>query len=150
MEKLLRSNSSLMLHHLPRILNIIQVLNMMVYGILNNQPVLLIQAVGSIQKGIHLPSGDQLKRSFLKHLQTFVRVAYYFLLTLTALLVVFSNYFTDNALVVAGSLALLALVIRLLLKPVKTNYYKKQLKNTLGFIRSALHTRFSPIHYFQY
>jgi len=50
MEKLLRSNNSLMLNHLPRILNMIQILNMMMYGFVNNQPILFVQAIGSIQK----------------------------------------------------------------------------------------------------
>ena len=153
MEKLLRSNNSLMLNHLPRILNMIQILNMMMYGFVNNQPILFVQAIGSIQKSIQLPTKEQLKRWLVKQLQVVLRTAYYTLLTIIALLVVFSNYFTDNALLVAGSLSLLALVIRLFLLPVErslhlsnANVYTSYLKNFLALTRSTLHSLFSPIH----
>ncbi|MEO5995596.1 MAG: hypothetical protein ABIN89_02765 [Chitinophagaceae bacterium] len=156
MEKLLRSNNTLVMNHLPGILNMIQILNMMMYGFVNNQPILFVQAIGSIQKSVQLPSTAPIKKWLVKQRQVALRATYYILLTVTALLVVFSNYITNNALLVAGSLDLLALVIRLFILPVKRKLhlrnpgaYSNHLKKYLALTKSTPHTLFSPIRYFQ-
>ena len=160
MEKHFHSfNNYILVHHLPRILNLVQIMNMMMYGFVNNQPILFVQAIGSLQKSIPLPTEQQLRKWLIKQLYTSVKLTYYILLSAAVLLLAFSNYFTANAIFIAGILVLPALVIRLCLihkgivakrgdiRPVNQIAFRGWPKNYGDVIRSTFHTIFLPIHY---
>lgn len=113
MEKQYRSNGSfLVINHLPRIFNMLQILNMMVYGFVVNQPVYFISAISSLQKSIRLLPYRQLKKRLGKQLLFCLKNIYYFLVTVILQLLLLANSSAIN--VIVALLALLSLGTQLL------------------------------------
>lgn len=115
MEKQLSNSNFLMLHHLPRIFSMLQVMNMMMYGFVNNQPAYFVLALNTIQKSIRISPKMIFKKWLGKYLQTALRIVYYVALTISVLLVMLTNSSTADALFIIASIALLALSTRLFL-----------------------------------
>ena len=88
MEKQYRSNNNFILaNHLPRIFNMMHILNMMVYGFVASQPAYFVSALSSLQKSIRLSPERQLRKKVLGRL----RSLYYSALTVSVLIGLFIN-----------------------------------------------------------
>lgn len=115
MEKQFRSNSSLLvLNHLPKIFNMMHILNMMVYGFVASQPVFFISAISSLQKTIRIPKirfGKRLGKPLFLRLRNF----YHGVLATSLLLVLFVSRSTVSLLFIVACLAMLGLATQLLI-----------------------------------
>jgi hypothetical protein len=114
MEQLRSNYNFLMLNHMPRIMNIMQILNMMVYGLANNQPVYFVLAISSLQKSIRFSPKKLVTKWFSTLLRAVLRARYHVILIIVSLLVFLSGWFMITTLFILASLALAILATCLL------------------------------------
>lgn len=113
MEKQHQYQNFSMFNHLPKILNMMQIMNMMVYGFVVNQPMYFVMAISNLQKSIRPNPALKLRKRLQRLLNFRFRIAYYVTLTLNAFMVAASHFATANVLFFMASFVSLALVTQL-------------------------------------